>query len=45
MNNTDEAAVRAAGGAWNSGLTCSNGATPPQRVITSASGANLWTGG
>lgn len=35
-NNTDEAVVRAAGGAWNSGLTCSNGAPPPNRVMTTA---------
>ncbi|KAI7836444.1 hypothetical protein COHA_009661 [Chlorella ohadii] len=42
---TNETAVRAAGGAWNSGLTCSNGATPPQRVITSAANANVWQAG
>ncbi|PRW51084.1 phospholipase carboxylesterase [Chlorella sorokiniana] len=45
VDNTNETAVRSAGGAWNTGLTCSNGATPPQRVITSANAPNVWTGG
>lgn len=45
VDTTSETAVRAAGGAWNTGLTCSNGATPPQRVITSANSPQMWTAG
>ena len=44
-NVTDEATVRRELGAWNSGLTCSNGATPPNRVLTSAAGSNVYGNG
>lgn len=37
--------VRAAGGAWNSRLTCSDGSTPPLRVTTSATPATVWSQG
>lgn len=44
-NTANETQVRAAGGAWNTGLTCSNGATPPTRAMTSAAPQNVYLQG
>lgn len=45
-DTTDEQVVRAAGGAWNTGLTCSDPAYQPvNRVITSSTPTTVWLQG
>ncbi|KAL4854292.1 hypothetical protein ACK3TF_004982 [Chlorella vulgaris] len=44
-NNTDEAVVRAANGTWSANVTCSSGAPPPGRVLTSATPTTMYTTG